>query len=555
LAQAGPRPFPWVLGQHARDRDFGRLARTCLRTAPPSAWMALPHRDVAGILKKHGYTELKKIGEGSFGKALLVQAEDCTKLVCKLVDVSQASAKETQDAVKEGRLLAQFRHPYVVRYRDNFIDSGWLSILMDYCEGGDLSRQIEQAKKKRQPILEEQVMTWITQALLALKYIHDKHVLHRDLKSSNFFLSKSGNLKMGDFGIAKVLSCTAACAKTQIGTPYYLSPEVCQEKPYTWPSDIWAMGCILYELCALKVPFDASNISGLVQKICRGPTPSLPGGYSDFLRQLSSEMLNRNPSMRPSAESILARPQMQAVVKQMLERAQAAQDGREGGASKESESEPHVLGHRPSLPSAGPAGGPQAGDPCGLYRLGDLVEYHSSTHRDWLPATVVNVDGDRIIIDLKPNTWISKEAQAHQVRPRRRPHSDHPAPLACATPMRQQSPQVAAVPRANTPSRVREPSPWLGRGGSRAPTPQGRRQSREPSPPAGSRAGTPSHVSTPGHGLRAYDPSGPRPVVDVGGYAPPRGPPGMPRGPMGHSPLSQQRRPFNAAGMAIAGGV
>merc|ERR1719188_1148068 len=154
----------------------------------------------------------------------------------------------------------------------------------------------------------------MTQALLALKYIHDKHVLHRDLKPSNFFISKSGSLKMGDFGIAKVLSCTIACAQTQIGTLYYLSPEVCQEKPYAWPADIWSMGCILYELCALKVPFDATNISSLVQKICRGTLPSVPAKYSEFIRQLCSEMLSRSPTSRPSSDEMLKRSKIQAIV-------------------------------------------------------------------------------------------------------------------------------------------------------------------------------------------------------------------------------------------------
>ncbi|CAE7439531.1 Nek1 [Symbiodinium natans] len=268
--------------------------------------MPLAHRDFSSVLTKHGFAELKKIGEGSFGKALLVQTEDGTKLVCKAVDVSSASSKETQDAVKESRLLAALKHPYIVRYRHSFIESGWLCIFMDYCEGGDLSKVIESAKRRGQRLPEEQILRWITQALLALKYIHEKHVLHRDLKSGNFFISSSGNLKMGDFGIAKVLSSTMACARTQLFPRYYLSPEVCQEKPYTWPSDIWAMGCILYELCALKaaafrqvprglesveaalccqVPFDAPNISALVQRICRGPTPTLPTS-SEFLRQL-----------------------------------------------------------------------------------------------------------------------------------------------------------------------------------------------------------------------------------------------------------------------------
>merc|ERR1719235_2645260 len=129
--------------------------------------MALSHSPAA-ILKRHHYAELRKIGEGSYGKAILVQSEEGAKLVCKMVDVSHASAKETQDAVKEGRLLSQFKHPYIVRYRESFIDSGWLCILMDFCEGGDLAMQIEQAKRRGRSIPEEQVSRWITQALLAL---------------------------------------------------------------------------------------------------------------------------------------------------------------------------------------------------------------------------------------------------------------------------------------------------------------------------------------------------------------------------------------------------
>lgn len=346
-------------------------------------------RDVGRILKKHHYDEVKTIGEGSFGRAILVKAEDGSLLVCKMVNVSQASAKETQDAVKEGRLLAAFRHPFIVQYRENFIDNGWLCILMAYCEGGDLTAQIELAKKDKKAINEEQVLRWITQAFLALKYIHEKHVLHRDLKSGNFFLSKSGNLKMGDFGIARVLSCTAACAQTQIGTPYYLSPEVCQEKPYAWPSDIWAMGCILYEMCALQVPFNGPNMIALVQKICRGPTPVIPDGYSDFTRQLTYELLNKNPATRPSAENVLQRPRIQSIVRRMFEQAQNAQEPKNSGSSSSA----------------------------GTYQKGDLVEYYSNTHKDWIAASVVNTDGEgRIIVDVKPNVWISKEAQAQQVR-------------------------------------------------------------------------------------------------------------------------------------------
>ncbi|CAJ1397436.1 unnamed protein product [Effrenium voratum] len=444
--------------------------------------MPVPHRDLGPLLGKHGFGEVKKIGEGSFGKALLVQAEDGAKLVCKAVDVSAASSKETQDAIKESRLLAALKHPYIVRYRHSFHEQGWLCIFMDYCEGGDLSKIIESAKRRSQRLPEEQVLRWITQALLALKYIHEKHVLHRDLKSGNFFISSSGNLKMGDFGIAKVLSSTLACARTQIGTPYYLSPEVCQEKPYAWPSDIWAMGCILYELCALKVPFDAPNISTLVQRICRGPTPALPSSYSDFLRQLNTEMLSRNPAHRPSAETILQRPPMQAMVKHMLEEAQAAQEGRDRMSSGHKTHDTPLPPPPPPAPAPG-VSGPYA-DFAGTYRKGDFIEYHSSTHKEWLPAQIIDADQEgRIVIDLKPGTWIARAAQAMQVRPRR---TSPPVPAPAVAPMRQRSPRRQRSPSVGRPARefaiLREPSPWHRPGGSREPSP---RRHREPSPLAG----------------------------------------------------------------------
>lgn len=346
-----------------------------------------PHLDVAGMLKKKGYEELSKIGEGAFGKAVLVRSKEGGQMVCKMVDISKASAKEQREALAEGQLLGSLKHPYIVRYRDSFTESGWFCLLMDYCEGGDLSKQIDDARRKRQNIPESQILCWFTQAMLALKYIHERHVLHRDLKPGNFFIN-NGALKMGDFGIAKVLSCTLACARTQIGTPYYLSPEVCDEEPYAWPSDIWAMGCILFELCALKVPFEGPNIHRLVQRILMGSVPLVPGSYSEFVRRLCSDMLDRVPSRRPSADDILKRPQVQTVVKQLLDEA--------------------IAPEKAEIPSKV------------IFKLGDLVEYHSSTHNDWLPATVLKDDEKgRIVIDLKPNTWMTPEEQAQKIRSRK----------------------------------------------------------------------------------------------------------------------------------------
>ena len=93
-----------------------------------------------------------------------------------------------------------------------------------------------------------------------MKHIHDRKILHRDIKGQNVFLMKNGIVKVGDLGIARVLAHTKEFAKTMVGTPYYLSPEIVANKPYGFKSDIWSLGVLLYELCALKPPFDGTSL-------------------------------------------------------------------------------------------------------------------------------------------------------------------------------------------------------------------------------------------------------------------------------------------------------
>merc|ERR1719440_2617945 len=327
-----------------------------------------------------------------------------------MIDISRATRQEREDALKESRVLSQLRHPYIVRYRENFLEDGWLCIVMDFCEGGDLSERIKKMRSQRKSFSEEQVLRWFTQAILALKYIHDMKILHRDLKSGNFFLSKSGNLKMGDFGIAKVLECTAACAQTQIGTPYYLSPEICSGKPYSWGSDIWSMGCILYEMTARKVPFDAPDLKSLIRKITSGSPPDLPSEYSAGLKNLGRELLAKNPEDRPQAQDVLKRPVVQEVVRKMLDEVKGDEEKQDAAPSRSAPA-PSASQENRSRPADS--------DGTGNYQKSDNVEYYSETHKEWLPAVVTNIDPDgRIMLNVKPNVWISLEVQNAKVRPK-----------------------------------------------------------------------------------------------------------------------------------------
>ncbi len=122
------------------------------------------------------------------------------------------------------------------RYHSHGSDKRNLFIVMEFCEGGDLAKHIK--AQGDAPFQENIILAWLMQMLLGLRFVHAKKILHRDLKTQNVFLTKSGVVKLGDFGIAKVLDGTLEQAATIVGTPFYMSPEACQNLPYTYSSDM-----------------------------------------------------------------------------------------------------------------------------------------------------------------------------------------------------------------------------------------------------------------------------------------------------------------------------
>ncbi|XP_040122938.1 serine/threonine-protein kinase Nek3 isoform X2 [Oryx dammah] len=262
------------------------------------------------------YRVLRVIGEGSFGRALLVQQESSNRMFAMKEIRLPKSLSDTRISRKEAVLLAKMKHPNIVAFKESFEAEGHLYIVMEYCDGGDLMQKIKHQKGKLFP--EDMILHWFTQMCLGVNHIHKKRVLHRDIKSKNVFLTQDGKVKLGDFGSARLLSSPMAFACTYVGTPYYVPPEIWENMPYNNKSDIWSLGCILYELCTLKHPFQANSWKSLILKICQGSMNPLPSHYSYELQHLIKQIFKKNPSHRPSATTLLSRGSLARLIQKCL---------------------------------------------------------------------------------------------------------------------------------------------------------------------------------------------------------------------------------------------
>ena len=252
------------------------------------------------------YIIKSRLGIGSYGTVYKVCKKNTNKIyVIKQVSLLGLGEKEIMEYKSEAKLLSSIKSNYVVKYFDSFIDNHNLNILMEYCDGGDLYQYLEKNKKKKIKLKEKIIWQIFIQMIMGLNSIHKKKILHRDIKSQNIFLTKNLDIKIGDLGVSKKLIQTNF-AKTFIGTPYYLSPEICMEKPYNDKSDIWAIGCILYELCTFNYPFNAKSQGALLLKILNNEPEKIDNNYySKDLQNMINLLLNKNYELRPSCADIL----------------------------------------------------------------------------------------------------------------------------------------------------------------------------------------------------------------------------------------------------------
>ena len=249
---------------------------------------------------------LHQLGKGSFSQVYLVKRnEDNNLYAIKQIHIANMSNQHKSNALNEVRLLSSLSHQNVIAYKESFYDehTQTLNIVLEYADGGDLRSHIAMRNKTKRYFKENEIWGIFIQLITGLRYLHSHSIIHRDLKSANVLLTKHNICKIGDLNVSKIAK--NGVLHTQTGTPHYASPEIWEEQPYDIKTDIWSVGCILYEMCCLTPPFKGKNLNVVYHNVMKAKIGMIPSFYSRDLITMVYSLLQVEAKDRPSCEEIL----------------------------------------------------------------------------------------------------------------------------------------------------------------------------------------------------------------------------------------------------------
>ena len=503
-----------------------------------------------------------------------VRKSDQTVFALKQVPLTGLKRHEREEAIDEARMLSRLASPYVIQYLDSFVEADTLNILMEYASGGTVHSLLRRDGSKPKALAESEIWPLFLRSLAGLAHVHRAKIIHRDIKSLNLFLDGKGRVKLGDLGVARALSHESNFARTIVGTPYYLSPELCEDKPYNERSDIWALGVVLYEMMTGQHPFNAQNEGALIRKIMRGVYDTPPPHFSASLREILKLCLTFSPVQRPTSALLMNHAVIRTKAKELdidlyatLPEASSSSSSTAAAAAAAAANRENPSGNKyvQHPIQMRPGAIPEAPRPAGKGNLApEAVNMDDIPHRDaYLAAHAGNRgrgrdrDRDREVEDLRRRVAeleAERRREAEHAAARAAPAAGRPNPVrpdlgAVVAPYRD---ALAELPREGSAPRSRVPD---------APPPpphlDARRSMRiEQAPPAGgpTRRDADGGVAGVmgggggGGGRIGGDPTGYSARHPVGRAGPGRYHPG-------DIPAEQLARPAGRPGSAVGGGV
>ncbi|EAN87292.1 putative protein kinase [Trypanosoma cruzi] len=256
------------------------------------------------------FSDWERLDGGSQGEVFkAVRVVDGRKVAIKRITV-RGDHKVPQSLVKEMSLLKALHHPNIVTLYDCYRKGKHLFLAMELMDGGKLTDLLIPSEGEPVEFTEAQLATLIREVLRALRCLHNARCVHRDVKSDNVLLSSNGEVKLGDFGFATLLTSPGGMRRTLVGTPYWMAPEVAGGKAYNDKADVWSAGILFLEMCDGQPPLMGMNPMRALLTVSTGPPPVMrtANRWSSLCREFASFLLVKDPARRPSVDDALRHP-------------------------------------------------------------------------------------------------------------------------------------------------------------------------------------------------------------------------------------------------------